>query len=466
MADIVQKQNLTQTQRQEQIMTHQQIQALELLFLPALELEAMINDEIQKNPVLDTEAHEDTEQEKEVNIDDDEWLEKILKLDEESRYIKVGASSSYSPDVEEKRKHYLESVTEEKTFQETLLEQLRFLDLTPEKYSCCEVVISGLDDRGFLKSHPADLAMAAGQSLEKIKEAVEIIQQLEPAGVAATDLKERLLLQLTRVGRKDSQTYIAVRDYLDDIAANHLPDVAKKMDISINDLKECIREIQGLNPRLNTESVSPHEYIKEEVIIDEENGEPYVKVNNQYLPNLYISKHYKELLQDSSTPKETKDYIKEKLHSGVFLINSIIQRQTTIKKIASALVEEQRDFFVKGVDFLRPLTMAQIALKIGIHETTVSRAVAGKYLRCKHGLFPMRSFFSSGYEGEDGNAISKNVVKNAIKSLIGTEDDASPLSDSEIVEELKKEGYKVARRTVAKYRESMNILPSNLRRQY
>jgi len=464
--DISQKQNIVQTMRQEQVMTHQQIQALELLFLPALELQAMIDEEIQKNPVLEIEkADDDSSSEKETGIDDDEWLEKILKLDEDSRYIK-NSSSSYSADVEEKRKHYLESITSEKTFQENLLEQLRFLELAPEEYSCCEVIISGLDDDGYLTSHPADLAMASGQSLEKVNKAISIVQHLEPPGIAAIDLRERLMLQLAKKGKKDSLVYTVVKDYLDEIAANHLPQVAKKMAISIEELKELINEIQGLNPRLVSETVSPHEYIREEVFVEEENNNLTVKVNNQYLPNLYISKHYKELLKDESTPKETKDYIKEKLHSGIFLVNSIIQRQTTIKKIASALVEEQKTFFLNGMEFLKPMTMAQIAEIVGIHETTVSRAVAGKHLRCKYGLFPLRHFFSTGYEAEDGSSVSKNVVKNAIKMLIDKEDDSSPLSDSEIVEELKKEGYKVARRTVAKYRESMNILPSNLRRRY
>ena len=189
-------------------------------------------------------------------------------------------------------------------------------------------------------------------------------------------------------------------------------------------------------------------------------------MNNEHLPNLYISKRYRELLADPNTSKETRDYIKEKLHAGIFLINSIIQRQTTIRKIVHALAEHQKDYFINGKEHLRPLTMAQIADKVGIHETTVSRAVSGKYLRCKYGLIPLRNFFTSGYETEDGQSISKNVVMDVIREMIDGEDPLKPLSDNTIVDELKNRGYNVARRTVAKYRDQMGILPSNLRRKY
>ncbi|MDD3118052.1 MAG: RNA polymerase factor sigma-54 [Victivallales bacterium] len=464
--ELSQKQNLIQTMRQEQVMTHQQIQALELLFLPVLELDAAINAEIEKNPVLEVDKVPDDAPEPDP-AEGDEWLDKVLKLDDENRYIRSGAGTgSYSKENEEKRQYYLDSITDEPSFQETLLQQLKFLDLTPKQRDCCEAVISGLDDDGYLISHPADLAMASGQSMAAVNEAIHTVQQLDPPGVAAPDLRTRLLLQLERQGRRKEPVYTAVSKYLNDIAANHLPQVAKKMHLSLDELKEIIGEIQKLNPRLSSDTVSPHEYIREEVTVEKENGELTVRMNNEHLPNLYISKKYRELLDDPNTPKETRDYIKEKLQAGVFLINSIIQRQLTIRKIATALVEFQRDFFLHGREHLKPLTMAQIAAKVGIHETTVSRAVAGKYLRCDYGLIPLRSFFTSGYETEDGQAVSKNVVMDAIRQMIEEEDPFAPLSDSAIVKELKEKGYNVARRTVAKYRDGMNILPSNLRRKY
>ena len=465
--DLSQKQNIIQTMRQEQTMTHQQIQALELLFLPVLELETAINAEIEKNPVLEVEPAA-PEAENDASRDDgDEWLDKVLHLEEENRYIKSSSYSNYSEDAEERRQHYLDSITEEQSFQDLLMEQLKFLDLNDTERDCCEAVISGLDDDGYLVSHPADLAMATGYGLDEINTAVKTVQSLEPAGVAATDLRGRLMLQLERQGRKNTPIYVAVSKHLDEIAANHLPQVARKMKVDIEELKEIIADIQRLNPRLTTETVSPHEYIREEVLIEEgEDGELIIKMNNEHLPNLYISKRYRELLADPNTSKETRDYIKEKLHAGIFLINSIIQRQTTIRKIVHALAEHQKDYFINGKEHLRPLTMAQIADKVGIHETTVSRAVSGKYLRCKYGLIPLRNFFTSGYDTEDGQSISIKVVMYVIREIIDGEDPLKPLSDNTIVDELKNRGYNVARRTVAKYRDQMGILPSNLRRKY
>jgi len=462
--ELSQKQSVSQTMRQDQTVSHQQIQALELLFLPVLELQAMIDEELRKNPVLEIDQPPDVASPSE-NSDSEEWLDKVLKLEESDRYIWT-RTSTYSRDDEEKRKYYLESITSEPSFQNSLIDQLRFLNLDPELYSCCEVVISGLDDDNYLTSHPADLAMASGQSLELVNKAIEVVKKLEPAGVAAKDLRERLLLQLTKKKMEHLPIYTAVRDYLDEIASNHLPQVAKKMQVSLNQLKEIIREIQNLYPHISSEPVSPHEYIQEEVIVAEEGDELKVKINNEYLPSLYLSKQYKKLLEDPNTPKETRDYVKEKLRSGVFLINSIIQRQTTIRKIVNELVKVQKNFFKQGVTALKPLTMSQVAQEVGIHETTVSRAMAGKYLKCKYGLIPLRDFFSTGYETENGDSVSKNVIKNAIRTLINEEDAYSPLSDNQMVKELKQQGYKVARRTVAKYRESMSILPSNLRRQY
>ncbi len=464
--ELSQKQNLTQGLRQEQIMTHQQIQALELLFLPVLELQSVINEELAKNPILDTEISAEEEKAANLSTENDDWLEKILKMDEENRFIRGKSTAKYSEEDEEKRQFYLESITAEQTFQESLLEQLKFMGLDQRLLLCCEVVISGLNDDGYLVSHPADLAMAAGENMNLINQAISIVRQLEPPGVAAKDLRERLMLQLERKGLENTPVYEAVSEHLDDIAANRLPQVAKRMGITIEKLKDIVAEIQNLNPRINTDSVSPHEYIQEEVEVYEEEGELKIKVKNEHLPSLHISKHYRELLEDATTPRETRDYIKDKLKAGTFLINSIIQRQSTIKRIVTALVEHQAEFFLTGMNCLKPLTMAKIAEKLGIHETTVSRAVAGKYMRCKYGLLPIRHFFSTGYETEDGESVSKNVIKDAIRALIDKEDVYSPLSDSDIVEKLKSEGYNVARRTVAKYRESMNILPSHLRRQY
>ncbi len=467
-AELVQQQSM----RQEQTMTHHQIQALEMLFAPVTELSSIITGEIEKNPVLEVEAESYEKLEiEDVNDNDishhetDEWVEKILQIESRSSFGQTTFSSSQE---DENKRHFLDSLTTHKTLHDHLNEQLAFLGLDEATRTSCETVISGLDDDGYLTSHPADLAMVTGENINNIKDAVKIIQKLDPAGVGAMDLKERLLLQLERENRQDSLVYQTINLYLDDIAANRLPKVAKAMQLTMTELHQIISEIKNLNPHLSDNlPILPHNYIEEEVeIIENFNGQLKVKINNGRLPSLKISPYYKKMLEDPNLNKEAKDYIKSKINGGIFLINSLIQRQSTIEKISNAICKEQESFFKQGLNFLKPLTMSQIAEASSVHETTVSRAVSGKYLKCKFGLFPLRFFFTPGYTSASGDSISNATVKKAIKELIEKEDSRKPLSDSQIASLLKKQGLDVARRTVAKYRESLSVLPSNLRRQY
>ena len=466
--ELVQQQSM----RQEQTMTHHQIQALEMLFAPVMELSSIISGEVEKNPVLEVEAEsyekleiEDVNNE-EVNnkIDSDEWVEKILQLENKTAFNRV--SSPIKTESEERR-HFLDSLTTTKTLHDHLIEQLMFMGLEEQIRSCCETVISGLDDDGYLTSHPADLSMVTGEKVEDLNEAIEIIQTLEPAGVGARNLRERLLLQLKSEGKEETLPFSAIDLYLDDIAANRLPKVAKTMQITMTELQQIISEIQALTPHLkDTLPILPQNYVEEEVEIIEEHGELKVKINDGRVPSLKISPYYKKMLKNPELAKDAKDYIKSKINGGVFLINSLMQRQSTIHKITNAILSQQESFFREGLNHLRPLTMSQVAELSEVHETTVSRAVAGKYLKCKYGLFPLRYFFTPGYTSSSGEEISNATVKTAIKELISKEDPRKPLSDSQLANLLKDQGLKVSRRTVAKYRESLSILPSNLRRQY
>jgi RNA polymerase sigma-54 factor len=468
--ELVQQQSM----RQEQTMTHHQIQALEMLFSPVMELSSIITGELEKNPVLEVEAEkyekleiEDVNNE-EVNgsNETDEWVEKILQLDSKTSFGQMNSSPIKSETDE--RRHFLDSLTTTKTLHDHLMEQLVFMNLDESMKSCCDTIVSGLNDDGYLTSHPADLSMVTGEKVEDLHEAIKVIQKLEPAGIGAKDLRERLMLQLERAGEEDSVTYQAIDLYLDDIASNRLPKVAKTMDITMTEVHQIIQNIQNLTPHLtNHLPVLPQNYIEEEVeVIENLDGTLKVKVNNGRLPSLKISPYYKKMLSNPELAKDAKEYIKSKINGGVFLINSLMQRQSTIEKITHAITQEQEDFFKNGLDHLKPLTMSQIADASEVHETTVSRAVSGKYLKCKYGLFPLRFFFTPGYTAADGNTISNATVKKAIKEHIAKEDSRKPLSDSQLAKILKDQGLKVARRTVAKYRESLSILPSNLRRQY
>ena len=466
--ELIQQQSL----RQEQTMTHHQIQALEMLFAPVMELSSIITGEVEKNPVLEVEAEsyekleiEDVnDEEVSKSNDSDEWVEKILQLDSKTPY---GQTASPIKQESEERRHFLDSLTTHKTLHDHLVEQLVFVSLDEKMRSCCETVISGLDDDGYLSAHPADLSMVTGENIDDLRAAIKVIQRLEPAGIGATDLKERLLLQLERENRRESPVYQAISLYLEDIAANRLPRVAKAMNITMTELHQIISEIKNLNPHLSDSlPIMPHNYVEEEVEVTEAKGQLKIKINNGHLPSLKISPYYKKMLKDPHLTKDAKDYIKSKINGGVFLINSLMQRQSTIEKISNAILNEQEVFFRKGLNYLKPLTMSQIADASGVHETTVSRAVAGKYLKCKYGMFPLRFFFTPGYTSSNGESISNATVKKAIKELIEKEDPRKPLSDSQLANMLKDQGLKVARRTVAKYRESLSILPSNLRRQY
>ncbi len=465
--DIGLKQNLNLGLGQEQQMNQSQIQALEMLAVPVLELQEFVDKELEINPILDTEPI--PEEDYRIKADDkknDDWVEQMIKLSDDSRYIRTNKFTSFSEDDEERRQYYLDSAVYEKSLQESLSEQLRFLDLTPKMFSCCESIISSLDDSAYLKTHPADLAMVSGENLDTVEIAIKIIKTLEPAGVAAGSTQERLLLQIERLGKNGTLLHRVVLEQYDKLVANHLPLIARALRITMDELQVVLEEMQSLNLKIVNDPVSPHEYVTEEVTVKEEKGELALRINNEYLPNLYISKHYKDLLKDPETPKETQIYIKDKLKSGVNLINNIIQRQSTIRKVVNAIIAEQEEYFYKGPTFLKPLNMNSIAKIAGVHETTVSRTVAGKFLRCKHGLIALRNFFSTGYVSADGDDLSKDVVKDTLKTIIENEDTKKPYSDDKLSQLMKEKGFKVARRTVAKYRESMNILKSNLRRKY
>ncbi len=470
--DIAQKQNINQQMRQEQTMTHQQIQALELLFMPAVELENFINNEVEKNPVLDNDLSlvEDLPKYDQCpSTDSDQWLENILKIDDDKRYIKSfdrSLSSNQSENIE-KYEYYLNSIEYQMPLDEMLRQQLNYFNLSDELYDYCTEIIAALDDDGYLRSHLADLAMVTMLKVVDLEKALDIVQQLDPPGVGARNLQERLLLQLKNKNRENSLCYKLIENYMDKLATNQLPYIARKLKITLYELKDVIAEIKNLKPILKFNQEASDDYVKPEVFVDEIENEKFsVRLNNEMLPNLYVSNQYRKLLIQEDVSKETKNYIKEKLNSGMFLVNSIIQRQQTIKKIVTAMVEFQNDYFIFGEDRLRPMTMLQIADKIGVHETTVSRTVSGKYLHGPHGLIALRAFFSTGYVDGNGMSVSKNVVKEVIKNFIARENSLKPLSDSKISDLLKKEGYDVARRTVAKYRISMNISQSKLRRQY
>jgi RNA polymerase sigma-54 factor len=294
-----------------------------------------------------------------------------------------------------------------------------------------------------------------------------LIQGFYPPGVGARDLRECLLIQLQREGRERGIEYKIVSEHMEDLGKRRFPEIARRMGISVEEVQEAANNIARLNPRPGQVfAAAPQNYVLPDVTVEKVDGDYQIILNNEQIPHLRISNTYKDIIAQDTNGSEVKDYIRDKIRSGKFLIRSIHQRQQTISNIAHQIVSRQRDFFEHGPSHLKPMTMGEIADAVGVHETTVSRAVSGKYMATPQGIFEMKYFFTPGYQTSTGESMSNTSVKEAILDLVKHEDGNAPLSDQEIVEILSQRGIPIARRTVAKYRTELNILPSHMRRKY
>ncbi|HBC89120.1 MAG TPA: RNA polymerase sigma-54 factor [Lentisphaeria bacterium] len=482
-------QGLFQSQqlKQEQILAPQQIQSLEILVAPLLELQMKVSQELQDNPVLEqekpggeelagdvltnsstSEEDEESKQTRDSEKSDHEIAELVHLSDSwQNSLVPSHSQRHFSSDDEEKRQHFFESLTEEASLQEQLLDQLKLSGTDDKTKELAELIIGSIDEQGYLRSHLADLATAGHVTVKEMEKVLDFVQAFDPPGIAARDLKECLLLQLKFKGKAHSLAAELVRSHIKEIGQNKLPQVARKMKISMIKLNELLTEIRHLNPYPGL-SMSPNNpiFVIPEVVVEKRDDKYVVISKDDNFPRLRISQFYLSLLENPNTAEETKEYIKAKLIQGKTLIKSLSQRQTTIKSIAEVIVDSQFDFFEKGVESLRPLTMQQVADKLWIHETTVSRAIANKYMQTPNGLLEFKYFFSTGYKGDDGESVSNRSIMEKIKDHVSREDTSKPLSDKQIMEMLAKDGLKVARRTVAKYREELGIPPSHLRKEY
>lgn len=486
------EQTLQQTQqlRQEQILAPQQLQSLELLQAPLLELQAKISEELAQNPVLELEQEEPESPEEtqdvlpDENFDEDEnpslsdisdkaefdeeKLAEIMQIAESWQYsLPTPPSVPHTEEDEEKRRHFFDSITEEPSLQMQLLEQLRLSNCPEEMKPLAELIIGSIDERGYLRSNLRDLATVGMVSLEEMEKALKFVQTFEPPGIGARDLKECLLLQLKAKGKQNSLLAKLISEHIDEIGANKIPLVAKKMGLSIEKVENLVAEIRKLNPFPGSiiSSDIPVFYVPE-IVVEKKDDKYVVSVKNEQIPRLRISEKYLEMLEDPSLPKEAREYLKNKILQGRNVMRSLDQRRETIQRIAEVIVDEQHDFFEKGIEFLKPLTMQQVADKLGLHETTVSRAVSSKFMETPIGVFEMKYFFTGGFQAENGAELSNKSVMKKINDLIQNENPEAPLADQEIAEILKKEGIPIARRTVAKYREELGIPPSRIRKEY
>jgi RNA polymerase sigma-54 factor len=373
-----------------------------------------------------------------------------------------------SKEAQDKRQFLFDSIPVQETLQQNLIGQLNQSVLSASDRKAAELIIGNIDDNGFLQSTPEEMALNSGIPKEDFEKMLALIQSFYPSGVGARDLRECLLIQLARGGKERSLEYKIVSEHMADLGKRRFPEIARRMGISVEDVQKAADNIARLNPRPGQVfAAAPQNYVLPDVMVEKVDGEYQIVLNNEQIPHLRISNLYKDIIASGNTQSsDVKDYIRDKIRSGKFLIRSIHQRQQTILNIARQIVSRQRDFLEHGPSHLKPMTMGEVADAVGLHETTVSRAVSGKYMATPQGVFETKYFFTSGYQTATGESLSNTSVKEAILDLVKHESGSAPLSDHEIVEILGERGIPIARRTVAKYRTELNILPSHMRRKY
>jgi RNA polymerase sigma-54 factor len=474
--------NLSQQQRQVMTLAPQLRQSLEMLQMPVQELRAAILKEMSVNPTIDdlkdpseivmpTTVPEPVEKHvTDEGLDFNPDVDAILHQDDEWRdYFMQGMENAPpNEDADEKRQYMFDSVRQHVSLQDHLVAQLTLTDLSPEDREMAVNLIGNINDDGYFTGSLPDIIMISGRSERDVLAILRVIQSFDPPGVGTRTLRECLLQQLELIEDSpwEDEARLLIDKHLDRLGAHDEKFLSKALGLSREELVHVISLVRSLNPRpgRSFESEAPV-YVEPEVFVTKEKGRFVAKVDNDQLPHIRISKHYRRLLEDKSVPNETKSYIRERIRAGAFLIRSIYQRQETIRKIAQEIVDAQTAFIEQGVEALRPMTMAEVALKVGVHETTVSRTVANKYMRTPIGLYEMKYFFTPGLTTKDGRSVSNKSVQDQIKRLVDAEDPTDPLSDQAIEVALSAQGITVARRTIAKYRGILKIPPSHERRR-
>ncbi|MDO9541953.1 MAG: RNA polymerase factor sigma-54 [Kiritimatiellia bacterium] len=465
---------LTQEQRQLQTLAPQLRQSLELLQVPVLELRALIQKELQQNPVLEEKSgdlialdqqpagdnHPDA---KELNFKEE--FEILMRLDKETYDYFLRGYEPHDADSERRRNYALDVRAPEESLQEHLAKQLAFLDLSERDRRIGELIIGSINEEGYLIQNIEELAVSAGYEPDYLRDVLAVIRDFDPVGVGARDLKECLLIQLQRFGHDSSLATRIVSEHLDLMAAKNYSEIGKALNVTADEVRLAAKMIATLDPRPGLAfggETAP--YISPEIFVEKGERGYYVVLNDDRIPRLRISKYYQQLMADNQSTEEVKKYIVDKIKAGLFLMKSIEQRQRTIRRVASEIVKVQAEFFDSGVAHLKPLTMADVARQVGLHETTICRCVANKFMKTPGGVFEMKYFFTPGLKTNDGRLVSNKAVQDLVAGLVAEEDVAHPLSDQEIFERLNAQGLQVARRTVAKYRLALKIPPSHLRK--
>lgn len=449
---------LNLTQEQKLIMTQQMQLSVKLLQMSNFEIQRYIEKEIQENPVLDAEYKKNDNDKGKDEIDYKKFI-KYLEFDDYGH-------SSYRKDDEEVSPFNF--ISAKKSLKEFLKEQIIELNENSEFKLICEYIIGNIDKRGYLATSIEEISKELSISIELCEKALEVVQSLEPVGIGARDIKECLKLQLIEKGLNDENVFKIIDECLELLADNKYNVIAKKLKITTKEAQEYGDLIKTLEPKPSRGFYTGEEtkYIVPEAYIKRIDGEYHIIMNNGTIPQLNINGLYKKIINNEENKKTVK-FVKEKLDSAVFLIKSINQRENTIYRILKKILEIQREYFDFGDKYLKPMTLKEIAESLGVHESTVSRAIRDKYIYTDKGTIKIKDLFTTGLSRVDSfEDVSAKIIKKEIKELIDNEDKKKPLSDQKICNSLREKNIEISRRTIAKYREEMCIKSSSKRKRF
>lgn len=450
-------------QTQKLVMTPELRQAIVILQLSTLELAEYIQQELEENPIL--ELREDPENlilegSEEVDDLDFDWAE----------YFADGSDLGYVRVPSEKKEQHLQEnylAAEGQSLHDYLLLQLKLalkdsLDLTIGSF-----LIGNIDQNGYLKISLKEAASCLKVHPGQVWRVLEIIQRFDPPGVGARDLVECLLLQLRQYRDIPAGTEKIIRHFLADVAEGRLAKIARQLGLSLSEVQAAVDFIRKLDPKPGRTFGSHRDvrYIIPDVIVERVGNDYVVLINDVAAPRLGINPHYQALLRQEACDGQTRKFIEEKLNAAAWIIRSVEQRRLTLYRVVSCIVEEQREFLEKGIKYLKPLTMRQVAERLGLHESTVSRATANKYVQTPQGLFELKFFFTSGVAKRDGVAAAESI-KKLIAEAVTHENPSSPLTDQQLTDLLQQQGIQISRRTVAKYRDELGIPAASKRKRY
>jgi len=491
--------SMSQRMEQKMILAPRMIQSMEILQLAVMALQERIEHELQENPVLELKEDNPEENalpaediegagepepdlaeagnpEKELVIDDkgdnEQDFDRLMAINEDwaDHFNEEHRTSSNRVDEETDKKHdaMVNMASRPQSLQDYLSDQLAFLDVGPEDLELLRYLISHIDERGYLSTPLEEIGrgLDGGITAAQLEEALARVQTLDPPGVGARDYKECLLLQVTAETPHREVVRALIQSHLEDIQHNRLPVIQKRTGFDLDTIQHAIEVLKHLNPKPGSKFTADNiPYVVPDIAVERtEEGEYEIKLLDDWTPNIYISRRYIDLYRDKSADPKAKEFLKRKIQSAQWLIEAIEQRRSTLAKVTKAIIKHQRAFLDRGPEHIEPLKMQQIADLVGVHVTTVSRAVDDKWVQTPRGIFPLKRFFGGGTQTSSGEEVAWETIKQKLLEIVGNEDKANPLSDEELVNKLAQSGYPVARRTVTKYRKMLHIQSSRQRK--